>query len=852
MKAFQQLCSYAASAALLARSVLGASSPFYEPNTGISFNALIINDGSTQGNFTVGYALPPNAMTVDATEFIGVIVGAVTNGGGWSGIAIGGVMTGNLLLMVWPYGGQILTSLRYAEGLASPDLYTTGGVTVSPLYTNINATHYTFVFRCQGCFSWNYEGEPGSTSTTDGYTLLGWCQNTESPPDPSNVNTTLAVEHDNGQSLDAVLVASAVNSQYSQWATKTVGGTKPTSTIKSTSTVTSKSTVTSTPVSSTASSAAASTTTTAAIVGTPAPSTTYDYIVVGGGAGGIPLAAKLAATGKSVLLLERGQASSYRFGGRDGVPWIAPQNLTRYDVPGLCNEIWVNSTGISCPDVGTMAGCVLGGGTAINAGLWWNPNPVDFDQNFPTGWKSSDLAPAISRVFSKIPGTYTPSLDGVLYNPTGYNLVGKALAAAGWANVSANSVPSQKNRTFSHTPYMFSHGERGGPMATYLVDATAKSNFKLMLNTMVTRLVRSGGHVTGVQIMATANSGYSGTINVTPITGRVILSAGAFGTPKILFRSGIGPADQLMIVNSSKSDAGSMIDSKSWITTPVGYNLDDHTNTDTVIQHPSVNFYDFYAAWTNPIAADASAYLNKRSGILAQAAPNIGPMFWEEITASDGSVRQLQWTARVEGPISGENNTMTLSQYLGRGKTSKGRATISPSLGMQVGTLPYLTTANDLAAVVQGITNIQNVLNKVSGLTWVSPAPGQSAADYVASVPITTSTRTANHWIGTAKLGTDDGRQNGGTAVVDTNTKVWGTDNLFVVDASIFPGMMSTNPSALIVSAAEHASDLIIALAANKANAKYAQCGGQSWTGSFTCATGTTCQVSNAYYSQCL
>jgi cellobiose dehydrogenase (acceptor) len=77
---------------------------------------------------------------------------------------------------------------------------------------------------------------------------------------------------------------------------------------------------------------------------------------------------------------------------------------------------------------------------------------------------------------------------------------------------------------------------------------------------------------------------------------------------------------------------------------------------------------------------------------------------------------------------------------------------------------------------------------------------------------VATGNRRANHWIGSAKLGSDDGRI-GGTAVVDLNTKVYGTDNLFVMDASIFPGMVSTNPSALIVTASEHASEKILALA---------------------------------------
>ena len=59
-------------------------------------------------------------------------------------------------------------------------------------------------------------------------------------------------------------------------------------------------------------------------------------------------------------------------------------------------------------------------------------------------------------------------------------------------------------------------------------------------------------------------------------------------------------------------------------------------------------------------------------------------------------------------------------------------------------------------------------------------------------------------------MGTDDGRQTiagkNGTSVVDTNTKIYGTDNLFVVDASVIPGMMTANPSGMITAIAEQAA----------------------------------------------
>jgi cellobiose dehydrogenase (acceptor) len=54
--------------------------------------------------------------------------------------------------------------------------------------------------------------------------------------------------------------------------------------------------------------------------------------------------------------------------------------------------------------------------------------------------------------------------------------------------------------------------------------------------------------------------------------------------------------------------------------------------------------------------------------------------------------------------------------------------------------------------------------------------------------------------------------------VVDLDTKVYGTDNLFVVDASIFPGMLTGNPSGAIIAVAERAAERILALKAPKSD----------------------------------
>ncbi|KAI5801165.1 cellobiose dehydrogenase-like protein [Geopyxis carbonaria] len=801
--------TFLALAAGLGLASAQSSSAYTDADTSIAYQRFSTTSG---GSFSFGIAFP----TTPEEDFIGQIVRNVGPIDGWSGVSLGGGMTNNLLLVSWVNGEEIMSSFRFTAAYEAPTIYS-GDAKATTMYSSVNTTHFSWTFHCEGCVTWT----DGGFDPTGSVAVMGYAISSDAVSDTTASDTTL-LYHDAGMGQWGMNVADAQSADYASWLA--AAPTVPTGT---------------------------NGTTTSTTAATAIPSSTEvlgeaDYIVIGGGAGGMVAADRLSESGAKVILIERGPPATYEHGGRIAPEWLEGQNLTRFDVPGLCNEIWVDSTGIACPDVDHMAGCVLGGGTAVNAGMFFRPQDRDWDYNFPEGWRSTDMSAATERMFERIPSTDTPSEDGKRYLQETYDVIGGAVSNAGWKQVTINKEPNEKNRTYTHAPFMYSNGQRGGPLATYLVTAKERTNFQLALNTTVRRVIRSGSTVTGVEVYATSAQGNTGIYKLNT-GGKVVLSAGAFGTPKILFRSGIGPRDQLEVVKKSVADGATMIDEADWIITPVGYNAMDHTNTDIVVSHPKVEAYDFYAAYDDPIQSDAEAYLASRSGVLANAAPGIPLALYDRIAGADGITRQIQWTARAEGSLGESATTMvTISQYLGTGFTSRGRITIKSNLDMIVSTLPYVRNSDDEDAVIQGVQNLISALKVNSTkITLVHPTANETAESYVKSY---IQNRGSNHWLGTAKMGLDDGTKTNGTtgSVVDTDTKVYGTDNLFVIDGSIFPGHVSTNPSAPILIAAEHATELRLTVV------QYQQCGGKGWTGASACAEGFECKVWHEYYSQCV
>lgn len=67
----------------------------------------------------------------------------------------------------------------------------------------------------------------------------------------------------------------------------------------------------------------------------------------------------------------------------------------------------------------------------------------------------------------------------------------------------------------------------------------------------------------------------------------VDIQAGSYGTPRILFQSGIGPSDMLSIVQSSTA-AANLPPSSDFIDLPVGYNVSDNPSVNVSTRVPSL------------------------------------------------------------------------------------------------------------------------------------------------------------------------------------------------------------------------------------------------------------------------
>ncbi|CAG8001164.1 unnamed protein product [Penicillium olsonii] len=515
---------------------------------------------------------------------------------------------------------------------------------------------------------------------------------------------------------------------------------------------------------------------------------TYDYIVVGGGPAGIISAEKFAQAGKKVLLLERGVGPTVATGANETLVWN--DELTAIDLPGMSAnvgalDVWNE---YMCTDTEGMAACVLGGGVTVNYMVFVHPPARDFDDKWPQGWKWKDVEPAADRLYSRNPGTLLPSADGKRYDQVLYNVLSKFFSGLGWKSVDMSAQPDEKTKVYSYPAWNVQDQKRAGPVRTYLPEALKLDNFQLALGTKVLRLIRSGSKVTGVEVQNAA-----GRTEVITLAnhGRVVLAAGALSTPRVLWNSGIGHKAQ---IETAQKSGVSVPPQAEWIDLPVGVGVKDHPIFPIAFSaNSSFGLVDYEGVLNGSDTRDISLY-GKNSGVLTQGKHRMIFFTSEEI---DGHTQYFQGSCAptAEGVV-------TITSYLTHGLTSSGVLGLDTTGKTIFEQSPYLQTASDRKAARKFV---QNMVDEIT-----APSTGFELQTNTNVSAILKAQTSGNHYTTTAKMGTDDGRYNNGTSVVDTNAKVYGVDNLFIVDGSIHPDLPTGNIQTTIMVVAEAAAAKIL------------------------------------------
>jgi cellobiose dehydrogenase (acceptor) len=505
----------------------------------------------------------------------------------------------------------------------------------------------------------------------------------------------------------------------------------------------------------------------------------------------------MSEAGKKTLLLEQGGPSYHITGGVAGPSWLNGTDLSRVDVPGLYKSIF-STTGpgnLTCASdiVNAFSGCTVGGSSAINAGLFFQPPASDWDIYFPEGWKNADMQSAINKVYAKQPSTDTPSKDGKRYLQSGFEAAKHWLVdGAGYSEVGLNDdhCNHTKAKRFGHPIYSYEDGQRSGPVKTWLQSALERENFSFKTGARVLRVSRDRDSATGVEVQSTGD-------NVEYCVkegGQVILSGGAMLSPQVLMWSGIGDAD---ILTNISAQGLVKTPSQDWINnTAVGDKAFDNPNTFIELYSGAISSYT--QNYSDPIPADRDLYLNSRSGPYSFASQTSA--FWDYIE-QDGAVVGCQGTIDSSGAMDyTENGTITLNVYGTSGLRSAGRVTLDAK-GIALPNANFYADKRDAVAVA---TFIHDIFAALPGSLTPLNIAKNSTLDELTTWVSTWSPYTmgnVQHWSSSCRM----------ESCVDADTKVIGMQNLFVVDASISPPL-TTNPAMGTMIIAERAVERILAL----------------------------------------
>jgi choline dehydrogenase len=526
---------------------------------------------------------------------------------------------------------------------------------------------------------------------------------------------------------------------------------------------------------------------------------TYDYIIVGGGSSGSPVAQALSEDPSiKVLLLEAGPHAD-RF-------WVnTPAGMAKLYFNQLLN--WNYYTEPMSKLQGRRMywprGKTLGGSSSINGMVFIRGHRNDFDswRNLGNpGWGYDDVLPYFRKMehFERR-SDHWRGQDGPLWVSDPVVKVKSSFdfieAAKRLQIPETEDMNGEKHDGVGFMQHTIKNGRRFSAYKAFIEPIRGRPNLTVRTEAHVQRVLFEGRMATGVEVLR------NGRLARIMAAREVILSGGAINTPQLLMLSGVGPAAEI-----TRHGIPMVLEIPG-----VGQNLQDHFYIHTGWRSTADSSYNASLAglwkyW------EGFKYLMTRRGYLAlgssQVAAFVKSCPEEGYADLQISFRPMTFQFLPTGEARVEKEPgMGVSVYQLRPQTT-GTVTLSSASASDkaVCTPNFLTDPYDIAAMISGIKQIREIMNtepiKSRVVAEEIPGPGVKTDDDIYRFMEKTG-NSAHHQGGTCKMGKDP------MAVVDERLRVRGMERLRVVDASIMPHLTSGNTNAPSIMIGVKGGDMI-------------------------------------------
>ncbi|MEJ7930647.1 GMC family oxidoreductase N-terminal domain-containing protein [Ramlibacter sp. AN1015] len=524
----------------------------------------------------------------------------------------------------------------------------------------------------------------------------------------------------------------------------------------------------------------------------------FDYVIVGGGAAGCVLAARLSEDPRvQVALLESGaQDRSALFRCPAGIAAIARTRIGAHAFETVPQPGLLGRRGYQ------PRGHVLGGSTSINAMCYGRGQHADYDAWAALGnegWSWADVKPYFlrsehnHRIADEWHGRDGPLQVSDLQAPNPFSLrfVEAAQQAGFRRNDDFNGAAQEGVGLYQ---VLQRGGERCSAATAYLQPHRSRPNLRVFTRTRALQLVLEAGAAR--QVLARRGG--------EPLTVRarreVVLSAGAIESPALLMRSGIGPGPHLQALGIPLVHE----------LPGVGANLHDHPDVVLVADAPGqAELVGLSATGAWRVLRGIVQWRRERTGLLTTNFAEAGGFIRStpELAQPDIQlhfvVAKLLDHGRALRAGHGFSLHVCLLQPRSRGRLRLADADhdSAPLIDPQ-----FLADPHDLRRLRAGVRCAQRILAQPALAAFGTEAAGSRTAaqdDAALEHWIRSHADTIYHPVGTCRMGSD------AQAVVDAQLRVHGVAALRVVDASVMPRIVSGNTTAPTVMIAEKAADLM-------------------------------------------